>query len=281
MPRNSTVDLQRDLRRASRRTPAREPSPPRPRWRTIWISDLHLGTRACRAERLLDFLGRHESQRLYLVGDVVDGWSLRRAWRWNDAHDRVLQAILAKSARGTRVTYVTGNHDEFLRSYAGLVPGGIAVEREVVHRTVDGRELLVVHGDDFDACLREARWLTWLGDRAQGVCRTASAALDLARRLVGREPWRLADVLRARVKDALAYVERFERAAASEAARRGFDGIVCGHVHHASVREIGGVLYCNDGDWVESCTALVEHRDGRLEILRWAEMRALPMLEYA
>lgn len=256
-------------------TPSRLPEPPpdasRPRrWRSIWISDLHLGTRACRAERLLEFLATHDSEYLYLVGDVVDGWSLRRAWYWNDEHNRVLQAILAKSSRGTRVSYVTGNHDEFLREFGGLMLGGIAVKSEAEHRTADGLELLVLHGDAFDACIRNARWLAALGDHAYLFCKALNPVLDRARRLLGMRPWSLADALRRRVKDALSYVESFERAVALETRRRGFDGVVCGHIHQAAIRELEGVLYCNDGDWVESCTALVEDFSGRLSILRLA-----------
>ncbi|NOT30369.1 MAG: UDP-2,3-diacylglucosamine diphosphatase [Planctomycetes bacterium] len=240
----------------------------------MWISDVHLGTRTCRADLLLHFLNLYSSEYLYLVGDVVDGWNLKRSWYWNDEHNRVLQSILAKSSGGTRVTYVTGNHDAFLRDYAGVMLGGIAVKEEATHTTADGRELLVLHGDRFDACIRNARWLTLLGDQAYRACRWINGGLNLARRLFGLAPWSLADHLRGRVKDALAYVERFERAAAAEAKQRGFDGVVCGHVHHAAIREIDGVLYCNDGDWVDSCTALAEDHDGKLAILRLSRVRA-------
>lgn len=275
MPKNLKDPLRnpppRGRSRAQTRPPVGLGSTPDPRparkWRTIWISDLHLGTRDCRAELLLGFLAGCESENLFLVGDVVDGWNLRRSWYWNDAHNRVLQAILAKSSLGTRVTYVTGNHDEFLRHYAGLMLGGIAVKEEATHRTADGRELLVVHGDRFDACIQGARWLALLGDQAYRACRWLNGAINVLRRALGLRGWSLAEALRERVKGALAYVERFEHAVAGEARRRGFDGVVCGHVHRACLREIGGVLYCNDGDWVESCTALVEDHEGRLALL--------------
>lgn len=267
-----------------RRGSARRPREPREdgelptRWRSIWISDLHLGTRGCRSDLLLDFLSLYQSEYLYLVGDVVDGWNLRRSWYWTDEHNRVLRSILEKSSRGTRVTYVTGNHDEFLRSFSGFMLGGIAVKAEATHRTADGRELLVLHGDRFDACIRNARWLALLGDHAYRMCRRANGVINAVRRLFGRGHWSLADVLRRRVKHALSYVETFERSVAAEAGRRGFDGVVCGHVHHAGIREIEGVLYCNDGDWVDSCTALVEDHAGKLAILRLRRVSATEVL---
>lgn len=273
---NPTLETPRKRATRAPNRPAlteRDPGPPR-KWRSIWISDIHLGTRECRADLLLRFLELYPCEYLYLVGDVVDGWSLRRSWYWNDDHNRVLQSILEKSSRGTRVTYVTGNHDEFLRTYAGLMLGGIAVKSEATHRTADGRELLVLHGDRFDACVRNARWLALLGDQAYRACRWLNAGLNLARRALGLAPWSLAEALRQRVKDAFAYVERFEHAAASEAKRRGFDGIVCGHVHQPAIRELEGVLYCNDGDWVDNCTALVEDHAGKLALLRLSRVSA-------
>jgi len=240
------------------------------KWRSIWISDLHLGTRGCRADLLLEFLRRHESEYLYLVGDVVDGWSIRRSWYWNDEHNQVIEAVLEKSSRGTRVAYVTGNHDEFLRRFSGLMFGGIALKDEAVHCTADGRDLLIVHGDRFDLCIRNARWLAHLGDRAYQLAQLVNRGLNVLRRAFGAEPWSLAGWLKQRVKSALSYVDDFERALAAEARRRGFDGVVCGHVHHACIREVDGVLYCNDGDWVDSCTALVEDHAGKLSILSFA-----------
>jgi len=240
------------------------------RWRTIWISDVHLGTRACRSERLLEFLAANESENLFLVGDIVDGWGIKRSWYWNDEHNRILKAVLEKSSRGTRVAYVTGNHDEFLRGYAGLMLGGIALKNEAVHRTADGRELLVTHGDQFDACVRNRRWLALLGDRAYEACQKLNVVLNALRRPLGYGHWSLADYLKRRVKNAISYVGSYELAAATEARRRGFDGIVCGHIHHPALREIDGLAYCNTGDWVDSCTALVEDASGRLSLLEFA-----------
>jgi UDP-2,3-diacylglucosamine pyrophosphatase LpxH len=239
----------------------------RRKWRTIWISDVHLGTRAARSDLLLAFLRQNEAENLYLVGDVVDGWSLRRSWYWNDEHNRVLQTLLKRSSRGTRVSYVTGNHDEFLRDFSGVMLGGIALKDEAVHTTADGRRLLVVHGDGFDLVVRNARWLAHLGDRACALAKLLGHGLNAVRRLLGMGHWSLAGYVKRRVKSALSYVEDFELALAREARRRGFDGVVCGHVHQPALREIEGVLYCNDGDWVESCTALVEDQHGRLSIL--------------
>jgi UDP-2,3-diacylglucosamine pyrophosphatase LpxH len=249
---------------------------PRRRWRSIWISDLHLGTRACRSDLLLSFLGLYESEFLYLVGDVVDGWNVGRSWYWNDEHNRILQTILAKSSRGTRVTYLTGNHDEFLRGFAGLMLGGIAVKNETRHTTVDGRELLVLHGDHFDACVRDARWLALLGDRAFRLGQWLGTGLSAVRRMLGLNHWSLAAYLKQRVKRAFSYVERFEHAVAAEARQRGFDGVVCGHVHHPTLRDVDGLLYCNVGDWVDSCTALVEDHAGKLAILRLSRVRPRP-----
>jgi len=245
------------------------------RYRTIWISDIHLGTRGCKAEHLLDFLRCNESQYLYLVGDIVDGWRLRRRWFWLQTHNDVVQKLLRKARKGTVVTYIPGNHDEAARQYCGLHLGGIAVEREAVHLTADGRRLLVIHGDEFDTVVRYARWLAILGDHAYTLALMANHWFNEARRRLGLGYWSLSAYLKDRVKNAVAFIASFERALAAEARRRGVDGVVCGHIHHAQIREIDGILYCNDGDWVESCTALVEHGDGRLEVVHWTELTGL------
>jgi UDP-2,3-diacylglucosamine pyrophosphatase LpxH len=224
------------------------------RFRTIWISDVHLGIRDCRAEALLEFLRRHESDTLYLVGDIVDGWVLRRAWHWPQAHNDVVQKLLRKARKGTRVVYVPGNHDEFARAYAGHSFGGVEIALEAMHRTADGRLLWVVHGDAFDPVVTRHRWLVPL----------THGFLSLL-----RGPYRsLAALVKNRANAAMAAMGDFERVATTQARRRGADGVVCGHVHVPAMRSVDGVLYLNDGDWVESCSALVEHADGRLEILR-------------
>jgi UDP-2,3-diacylglucosamine pyrophosphatase LpxH len=240
-------------------------------FRTIWISDVHLGTRGCKAGFLLDFLKRTESENLYLVGDIVDGWRLRRSWFWNQLHNDVVQKLLRKARKGTKVVYVPGNHDEMLRDYLDLHFGGIFVTGEAMHETVDGRRLLILHGDAFDGVVRYARWLAFLGDRAYNVALVVNHWFNKARLALGYPYWSLSAYLKHKVKNAVNYIGDYEAAVAGEARRRGADGVVCGHIHKAEIRSIDGILYCNDGDWVESCTALVEHFDGKLEILHWAD----------
>jgi UDP-2,3-diacylglucosamine pyrophosphatase LpxH len=244
------------------------------RYRTIWISDVHLGTRDCKADLLLSFLRWNESDFLYLVGDIIDGWRLRRNWYWEQPHNDVIQKILRKARKGTRVVYVPGNHDEAARDYTGLHFGGVAVEREVIHETADGRRLLILHGDEFDCIVRYARWLAFLGDMGYQAALAANNWFNGVRHALGYPYWSLSAFLKYKVKNAVEYISNFEVAIAEEARRRHVTGVVCGHIHHAEIRDIDGVLYCNDGDWVESCTALVEHFDGNLEIVRWAEIEA-------
>lgn len=242
------------------------------RYRTIWISDVHLGTRGCKADLLLEFMRQTDSDYLYLVGDIVDGWRLKRSWYWNQSQNDVIQKVLRKARKGTQVVYIPGNHDEALRDYTAMHFGGVAVEKEAVHETADGRRLLIFHGDEFDGVIAYARWLAFLGDRAYNVALAANHWFNLARRALGLPYWSLSAYLKHKVKNAVEFVSRFEATVASEARRRGVDGVVCGHIHHAEMRQIDGILYCNDGDWVESCTALAEHFDGRLELIRFAEI---------
>ncbi len=253
---------------------AEPPLPARKRsvqWhRAIFISDTHLGTKGCKAEMLADFLARNDCQTLYLVGDIVDGWRLKRRWYWNDSHSRVLGEILHKIDRGRRVVYVPGNHDEVFRDYCGREIAGVEILREAIHETADGRRLLVLHGDQFDAVISVAKWLAHAGDTAYSLALELNELSLWVRRRLGLPYWSLAGYLKERVKHALEYICRFEDAVADHVRARGLDGVVCGHIHHAQMRDIGGVLYLNDGDWVESCTALVEDARGTLEILRWA-----------
>lgn len=241
------------------------------RYRTIWISDVHLGTRGCKGEFLLDFLRRTESQTLYLVGDMIDGWRLKKNWYWPQAHNDVIQKLLRKARKGTDVIYVPGNHDEAARDYCDLHFGGVLVSREAIHTLADGRRMLVIHGDEFDVVVRYAKWLAVLGDWAYATLLAMNHWLNVCRRRLGYPYWSLSAYLKHKVKNAVEYIGNFEKALAEEAARRGVDGVICGHIHHPEIRSIDGVLYCNDGDWVESCSALVEHFDGQLEIIRWAE----------
>jgi UDP-2,3-diacylglucosamine pyrophosphatase LpxH len=245
------------------------------RFRTVWISDLHLGTPGCQARALLDFLKQVECETLYLVGDIIDGWQLRRSWYWPQAHNDVVQKILRKARKGTRVIFVPGNHDEFLRRYVEHTFGGVEVVQDAVHITADGRRLWVTHGDLFDGVIQCAKWLAYLGDSAYGVTLKLNQWFNSVRARLGMPYWSLSSYLKLKVKRAVSYVSDFEVAVAREARKRGMQGVVCGHIHHAEMREIDGVLYCNDGDWVESLTALVEHADGRLAIADWSAQRTL------
>jgi UDP-2,3-diacylglucosamine pyrophosphatase LpxH len=241
-------------------------------FRAIWISDTHLGTPGCQAERLLDFLRRTESRYLYLVGDIIDGWQLRRKWYWQQAHNDVIQKILRKARKGTQVVYIPGNHDEAVRHFLDVAFGGIAIRKEAVHRTARGQRLLVIHGDMFDAVVQHAKWLAYLGDQLYTLTLNLNRHYNTMRARLGLPYWSLAQFLKHKVKNAVSYVTAFEAALASEARNRGFDGVVCGHIHKAEIREIDGILYCNDGDWVESLTALVETEDGELRILHWHDV---------
>jgi UDP-2,3-diacylglucosamine pyrophosphatase LpxH len=248
------------------------------RYRTIWISDVHLGTRGCKADFLLDFLRVHDAATIYLVGDIIDAWRLKKSWYWPQAHNDVVQKMLRKVRKGTRVVYIPGNHDEMLRDYTMLKFGGVEVVKEAVHETADGLRLLVLHGDFFDAVVRHARWMAMLGDGAYTAALTLNRYFNTVRRRLGYPYWSLSQYLKLKVKNAVQYIGSYAEAVTDEARRRGFDGVVCGHIHHAEIRERDGILYCNDGDWVESCTALVEHFDGRLEIIDWIAERGLDPL---
>ena len=250
-------------------TAAHDDDNERPRLRSVFVSDLHLGTPGCQAVALLDFLKHHPSEQLYLVGDIVDGWQLRRRWFWPQAHNDVVQKLLRRARKGCRVVYVPGNHDEFARQFAGHAFGGIEVVQDAVHVTADGRSLWVLHGDAFDGVIQCARWLAMVGDNLYEFSLRVNRHLNHLRGRLGLPYWSLSAYLKHKVKRALNYVTSFEQAVAAEARKRGHDGVVCGHIHRAEIRTIDGVLYCNDGDWVESRTALVEHMDGRLELVQW------------
>ena len=246
------------------------------RHRTIFISDTHLGTRGCKAEALADFLAHNDCQTLFLVGDIVDGWQLKRRWFWTEAQSQVVAEILRKVDAGTRVIFVPGNHDEFARAYAGRhffgdKFAGVEIIQEAIHETADGKRLWVLHGDRFDGVIHFAKWLAHVGDWAYGKALQLNDLLFKVRKAMGLPYWSLSAFLKHKVKNAVEYISRFEEIVAQEAAARGVDGVVCGHIHHAEIRRIGGVLYLNDGDWVESCSALVEDAHGNMEILRWAD----------
>ncbi len=239
-------------------------------FRTIWISDIHLGTPGCQAEALLEFLRTTECDTLFLVGDIIDGWQLRRNWYWPQAHNDVVQKLLRKVRKGTRVIFVPGNHDEFARKYLGHSFGGVEVAHEWIHETADGRKLWITHGDLFDGVIQCAKWLAYVGDWAYELTLKLNSQLNRLRGRLGLPYWSLSKYLKLKVKRAVSYVSDFEVAVAREARKRGVQGVVCGHIHHAEMRMIDGVLYCNDGDWVESLSALVEHADGTLALLDWS-----------
>jgi len=245
-----------------------DPSPIR--YRAVFISDLHLGTPGCKSAYLLDFLRSHESDSLYLIGDVLDAWQLRNRWYWPQQHNDVVQKVLRKARKGTRVVYVPGNHDESVRQFKGLSFGDIEIAEEAVHVTADGRRLWLVHGDLFDGVVQNARWLAKLGDTAYTFTLWLNHHFNRVRHRMGLGYWSLSQYLKHKVKNAVSFISDFEHTVAAEARRRGFDGVVCGHIHKAEIREIEGILYCNDGDWVESLTALVETFDGQLQIIHWA-----------
>lgn len=242
--------------------------------RTLFLSDIHLGTRGCQAELLLDFLRLHEAETIYLVGDIVDGWRLKRTWYWPPSHNDVAQAFLRIARAGTRVIYLPGNHDEFLRDYLGTHFGGIEVLNRTMHRTADGRRLLLIHGDQFDVVVRHARWLAFLGDWAYASALAMNTYVNIFRRKLGFSYWSLSAWAKLKVKNAVNFIGAFEEALAREARENHVDGVVCGHIHHAAMHDVFGVGYYNCGDWVESCTALVENHDGRMELIRWAEQRS-------
>ena len=250
------------------------------RYRSVFISDIHLGTRGSRADFLADFLRRTSAEHIYLVGDIIDGWRLRRGWYWDRHHDDVINLLLRHARAGTKITYVPGNHDELVRRYLhlGLEIAGIRFADEAEHVTAAGERLLVIHGDQFDSVVRYARLLAVLGDWAYTGALVLNRWFNIARARFGYPYWSLSAYLKRQVKEAVKAIDRFEVALAAEASARGFDGVVCGHIHHPEMRVVNGVRYINDGDWVESCTALVEHHDGRLELLDWAALNRLSFL---
>ena len=242
------------------------------RYRTVFVSDIHLGTRGCQAALLLDFIRNMECESLYLVGDIVDGWKLKSGWHWPQAHNDVVQKLLRMARKGTKVVYIPGNHDDKVRDFCGVHFGGLIVARDAVFQGLDGRRYLVTHGDEFDGVINHARWLAFVGDYGYRLLLSLNTHWNNIRRRLGFGYWSLSAFVKVKVKNALQFIENFEAAVAEEARRRGVDGVICGHIHKAEMRMIGDILYINDGDWVESCTALVEHLVGRLELLDWAEI---------
>lgn len=241
-------------------------------YRAIFISDVHLGTRACQADMLLDFLKETEAETIYLVGDIIDFWRIRRGAIWPQAHNDVLQKLLRKVRKGSRLILIPGNHDEALRDYVGSRFGGIEIERQTIHTRADGKRYLVIHGDEFDVVVRYAKWLAFLGDRGYEFALWLNWPLNLVRRRAGMGYWSLSAYLKHRVKTAVNFIGEFEKNLAEQAVRENVDGVICGHIHHAADRQIGGAHYVNTGDWVESCTAIVETHDGEFQLVRWLDV---------
>ena len=243
-------------------------------YNAIFISDVHMGTKHAQVDKLLTFLKETECRHLYIVGDLIDGWELKRKWYWPQSHNDVVQKILRKARKGTEIIYVPGNHDEGLRRYIGTHFGGIEVRPTDIYEAVNGDKYLVLHGDSFDNVMLYARWLAHVGDHAYDLVLRLNTVFNGLRRLMGLRYWSLSSYLKIRVKNAVQFISEFERVLANEAQKVGVQGVICGHIHHAEMKQYGDIIYMNDGDWVESCTALVEHFDGTWEIVFWADIVA-------
>jgi len=251
------------------------------RFRSIFLSDIHLGTRGCQAGRLLDFLREHEAEHLFLVGDIIDFWAMSRAIHWTPEQNTVVQKVLRRARHGEHVMLIPGNHDEALREYIGASFGDIQLEHEHIHVTADGKQYLLIHGDEFDQVMRHHRWVAVLGDIAYNLLVRVNAWLSWMRRTL-RIPgyWSLAGYAKRRVKRAVSFIYDFEDSVIRAVRSRGLDGVICGHIHSAAVRDVDGVKYINCGDWVDSCTAIVEHQDGRMELIEWGGSGAVvPLLQ--
>ena len=265
-----------ELANVARFPPARPRVPEAPvgerrKYRTIWISDVHLGTKGCNAGLLIDFLDNTDSETMYLVGDIIDGWRLKKKFYWPAEHNDIVWRLLKRARRGTRIVYIPGNHDEMFRQFTGLDFGGIEIRRAAFHDTADGRRLMVLHGDEFDAVMLSHRWLAFVGDAAYHLMMGLNRWVNIARRKLGMPYWSLSKVAKHKVKNAVEFIGKYEEVVARAATERGVHGVVCGHIHTAEHRMFGETEYWNDGDWVEGCNALVEHFDGRMEILNWPE----------
>jgi len=243
------------------------------RLRTVFISDIHLGFKGCSADLLLDFLHHVEMDYLFLVGDIIDVWSMKKNMFWPQSHNDVLRTILGKAKKGTKVLFIPGNHDEVFREFDGAAFGNLSIHREYVHEGVHGRRMLVLHGDEFDSVVKCSPWLARLGSTIYDVLLTANPYINRVRRLFDLPNWSLSAYLKGKAKKAVQYIGSFEDAVAQAARKRGVDTVVCGHIHRAEMRDIDGLLYCNDGDWVESCTSLVEDFQGQLRLIEWPRAR--------
>lgn len=244
---------------------------PRRTFRTVFISDTHLGTKSARVDLLYRFLKETECETLYLVGDIIDGWRLKKSWYWDTKHNDVIRRILKMAKHGTKVIYVPGNHDEAFREFTENNLAGVELQQQAIHTAADGRRYWVLHGDEFDGVVLYAKWLAHLGDTLYTVLLKLNQWFNFLRRKFGYSYWSLSAYLKHKVKNAVEYIGKFEEAVANEAKKRGVDGVICGHIHHAEIRQIGDITYMNDGDWVESCTALTEDTQGQFSLINYAD----------
>ncbi|RVU85709.1 UDP-2,3-diacylglucosamine diphosphatase [Leucothrix sargassi] len=246
---------------------------PKHQYRSIFISDTHLGSRGCKSELLLEFLKQHECQNLYLVGDIFDGWRLKKRWFWQPNYDAIIQNVLDRAQRGVKVVYISGNHDGFTRNFTGHSMSKIELADECIHMTADKKQMLVLHGDRFDSVVKFPAWLAKVGDAVYEKMVEVNRYYNVARTSLGYPYWSLSSYIKENTKSAVEYIAAYEEACANEARQRQLDGVICGHIHHAAIREIDGVMYYNDGDWVESCTALAEDYEGNFTLINWAEQQ--------
>lgn len=243
-------------------------------FRTLFISDVHLGSKGAKADFLIDFLRHHEAEKIFLVGDIVDGWRLRRSWHWPQTHNDVVQKLLRQARKGTEITYIAGNHDEFARNFQGVHFGGIVVADRAIHEAADGKRFLVIHGDQFDAVVQNARWLAYLGDFAYDAAMATNRLVARFRRTFGLPYWSFSSWAKVRVKKAVNFIGAFQDVLTDEARRSEVDGVICGHIHHPTIENFDGIQYINTGDWVENCTAVAEDFDGSFVILHWPHVLA-------
>ena len=237
--------------------------------RSIWISDVHLGKSVAKAQMLCDFLKYNSCDTLYLVGDIIDGWSMKKRAYWPQEHVNVIRRILTRSKKGTKIVYITGNHDEFLRRYSGMSFGNIHLVDEYIHHSPDGKKYWVVHGDAFDVVVFNKKWLVVIGDIAYDSMLKINIWFNRARSALGMEQWSLSYYLKNKVRNAFSIISNYETTLVNECMKRDLQGVICGHIHHPELKEIDGIQYGNCGDWVESCSALVEDKEGHLEIIQW------------
>ena len=247
----------------------------RTRYRTIWLSDIHLGYRGCKAEYLLDFLHSTEADTIFLVGDIVDIWSMKRTMYWPQSHNNIIRTLLGKAKNGTRIIFIPGNHDVQIRELAENTFGNIEIYEEYIHQTHEGKRILVLHGDVYDSIMQIGYLANIVGNFGYDFLLYLNRLTYKFRRMSGLSYWSLSSFIKDKVKNARKHVQKFEDIVARDVAQRKLDGVVCGHIHHPEMRELHGILYCNDGDWVENCTAIIENQDGSLELVRWTEQQTI------